>query len=187
MYFTSHHCYTQKSKLKNLIINADIIQCLNSQNYDHSRKYCSYSPRCVRCCDNHPSTSYSESITAPTKYALCKNDHPANYKCCQIYKDFQRLRKPASNYHGIYQNNKNVNNINITKNTNCEATQQPIVNDYKPPKYSQTYAQATHNNNSDPTFNNQINDNTLSNFLNEFKALINPLISLLTTILDHLA
>ncbi|XP_025424523.1 uncharacterized protein LOC112693598 isoform X2 [Sipha flava] len=165
----------------------DIIQCLNCQDYGHSRKYCSYSPRCVRCGDNHPSTSCTKSTTTPAKCALCKSDHPANYKGCKIYKDLQQLRKPATNNHGNYQNNKNVvNNINITKNTNCEATQQPTVNDYTPPKRSLTYAQATHNNNSDPTSNNQINDNTLSNFLNEFKALINPLLSLLTTVLDRL-
>lgn len=45
----------------------DIIQCLNCQDYGHSRKYCSYPPRCVRCGDNHPSTSCSKSTTTPAK------------------------------------------------------------------------------------------------------------------------
>lgn len=115
---------------------------------------------------------------------MCKSDHPSNYKGCQIYKDLQRLRKPALNIHSNYQNNKNV--INNVNNTYCEATQQPTVNNHTPPKHSQTYAQATHTNNSVPTSINQINDNTLSNFLNEFKTIINPLLSLLTTVLDRL-
>lgn len=34
----------------------DILQCHNCQDYGHSKKYCSYSPRCVRCGDEHPST-----------------------------------------------------------------------------------------------------------------------------------
>ncbi|VVC39861.1 Pre-C2HC domain [Cinara cedri] len=162
----------------------DIIQCLNCQDYSHLRKYCSYSSRCVRYGDNHPSTTCSKTIFTPTKCALCKSDHPANYKGCQIYKDLQRLRKPASDIHDKYHYNKNiVNNVN---NTNCDATQQPTFNNHTPPKLSQTYTQAAHTNNLVPTSNNQINDNTFSNFLNEFKALINPLLSLLTTVLERL-
>lgn len=33
----------------------DILQCDNCQDYSHSKKYCSYSPRCVRCEEEHPS------------------------------------------------------------------------------------------------------------------------------------
>ena len=165
----------------------DIIQCLNCQNYGHSRKYCSYSPRCVRCGENHPSSSCTKTTPTPAKCCLCKSDHPANYEGCQIYKVLQRLRKPASNNYSYYQSNKNdINSVNNTKNNICKATQQPTVNVYTPPKYSQTYAQATHTNNPDSSANKHINDNSLSNFLKEFKALINPLLSLLTIVLNCL-
>lgn len=64
----------------------DILQCHNCQDYGHSKKYCSYSPRCVRCGEEHPSTHCTKTRDLPAKCALCKGDHPANYKGCQIYK-----------------------------------------------------------------------------------------------------
>lgn len=74
----------------------DILQCHNCQDYGHSKKYCSYSPRCVRCGDEHPSTHCTKTKDLPAKCALCKGDHPANYKGCQTYKSLQQLRKPTS-------------------------------------------------------------------------------------------
>ncbi|KAF0707613.1 Uncharacterized protein FWK35_00035033, partial [Aphis craccivora] len=56
----------------------DIVQCLNCQEYGHSRKYCAYPPRCVRCGEHHPSTSCVKTRDTPATCALCKGDHPAN-------------------------------------------------------------------------------------------------------------
>jgi len=98
----------------------DVIQCLNCQEYSHTRKYCSYSPRCVRCEGHHPSFSCSKSNESPDKCALCEGDHPSNYNGCCIYKDLQRFRKPNS-YNYVIQNNVNKgrNNININ---NCKVS-----------------------------------------------------------------
>lgn len=164
----------------------DILQCLNCQEYGHSKKYCSYSPRCVRCGEEHPSTQCVKTRDLPAKCALCKGDHPANYKGCQTYKNLQQLRKPALNKYSNYQKNNVVNNLNYVNNSNCEATQQPTFNTNTQLKPLQTYAKATSPNNSSQTPNNPINDCTLLNFLNEFKSLITPLLSLLTTVLDRL-
>lgn len=155
----------------------DVIQCHNCQEYGHTKKYCSYSPRCVRCGGHHPSSSCNKSNDSPAKCALCEGDHPANYKGCHIYKDLQRFRKPNSNNH-VTQNNvtKGRNNININ---NCKASQQQTPDINSPPR---TYAHAT----SGHIPNTESNDNSLTNFLSEFKALINPLLSLLTTVLDRL-
>ncbi|KAL4107893.1 hypothetical protein QTP88_018166 [Uroleucon formosanum] len=45
----------------------DILQCHNCQDYGHSKKYCSYSPRCVRCGDEHPSTHCTKTKNLPAK------------------------------------------------------------------------------------------------------------------------
>jgi len=164
----------------------DILQCLNCQDYGHSKKYCSYSPRCVRCGEEHPSTHCSKTRDLPAKCVHCKGDHPANYKGCQTYKNLQQLRKPTSNKNSNFSNNNIVNNVNYVKNSNCEATQQPTSSNNTSPKLSQSYAQAASPINSTQTSNNSMNDSTLLNFLNEFKSLINPLLSLLTTVLDRL-
>lgn len=115
-------------------------------------------------------------------------NHPANYKGCQVYKNLQQLRKSTSNKNNNFTNRisvKNVNNVNV-ENTDCEATQQPTTNTFKPQRPNYTYAQATSPNNSSQIPSNSINENALFNFLNEFKSLINPLLSLLTTVLNSL-
>ncbi|KAE9529197.1 hypothetical protein AGLY_011993 [Aphis glycines] len=63
--------------------------------YGHSRKYCAYPPRCVRCGEHHPSTSCVKTRNTPATCALCKGDHPANYKGCQIYKQIQQLQSSS--------------------------------------------------------------------------------------------
>ena len=154
----------------------DVVQCQNCQDFGHTRTYCSYFPRCVRCGGPHPSSSCTKSKETPAKCALCEGDHPANYKGCRIYKDLQRFRKPTPN--------KQTNQNNITKGrnnviiNNCKVTQQqPDIN--PPPR---AYADVTSGSTPTPA----PNDNSLTNFLNEFKALINPLSSLLTNVLDRL-
>lgn len=164
----------------------DILECLNCQDYGHTKKYCSYTSRCVRYGENHPSTSCSKPNTLPAKCALCKGDHPSNYKGCQVYKDLQNFRKPTKKNHGNYLNNNNsfknidshTNNVN---NNYCKVTQE------QPPKtnpFPSSYAQAASNQN--PNSTNPTNENSLTNFINEFKAIINPLLSLLTSVLNRL-
>jgi len=71
-------------------------------------------------------------------------------------------------------------------NTNCKITQQPtpVTNPSSLPPRS--YVQATNNQNLHTPPADQPNDLALTNFINEFKALINPLLSLLITVLDRL-
>lgn len=147
------------------------------------KKYCLYLPRCVRCGENHPSTYYSESKIFSAKCSLCKEDHPSNYKGCQVYKDLESFRKPIFNNNGkqLINNDSNTTYLNNVNNINCKITQP------KPPEtnpYHCSYTQATSNHNSNLI--NQSNDTSLTNFQNDFKALINPLLSLLTTVLERL-
>lgn len=175
-----------KIKIEETHKRRDILQCHNCQDYGHSKKYCSYSPRCVRCGEDHPSTHCTKTKDLPAKCALCKGNHPANYKGCQTYKSLQQLQKPTSKKNSNFTSNDVSNNVNYDNNTNVEATHQHTSNTNIPPKSFKSYAQAASPNNSSPTPNNSINDSTLLNFLNEFKLLINPLLSLLTTVLDSL-
>jgi hypothetical protein len=135
----------------------DILQCLNCQDYGHSKKFCSYTPRCVRCGENYPSTTCSKPNTLPAKCALCKGDHPSNYKGCQVYKELQNFRKPPSKKHCTYLNNNNINknndshtnnmnnnnfnkndsHINNVNNNYCKVTQeQPLKTNLFPSSYA---------------------------------------------------
>jgi uncharacterized paraquat-inducible protein A len=70
-----------------------ISQGYNCQQYGHTKAYCGYQPRCVRCGSDHHSSQCPNSRDHPTKWVLCSQNHPANYKGCTIYKDLQRRKK----------------------------------------------------------------------------------------------
>jgi len=57
-----------------------ISQCLNCQDYGHTRSDCGYSTRFVRCGDSH--SSCTKLRDSPPKCALCLDNHPANYRGC---------------------------------------------------------------------------------------------------------
>lgn len=55
-----------KIKVEGSCKRKDIIKCQNCQDFGHTRIYCSYSPRCVRCGSRHLSSSCSKSTVTPT-------------------------------------------------------------------------------------------------------------------------
>ncbi|KAL4085137.1 hypothetical protein QTP88_027429 [Uroleucon formosanum] len=48
-----------------------ISQCQNCQAYGHTKAYCGYSPRCVRCGDDHSSSACPNSRHDPMRCAFC--------------------------------------------------------------------------------------------------------------------
>lgn len=116
------------------------------------------------------------------KCALCSGDHPASYKGCSVYRDLQRGRKQTTKSNFLSDNVRN-------KTTNVRGTH-PLTNAHpnQPSNHSPTYAQAT-SGQSDiniPPIPTQDLSNTITNFLEEFKSLINPLISLLNKVITKL-
>ncbi|KAL4096527.1 hypothetical protein QTP88_021466 [Uroleucon formosanum] len=85
-----------KIKIEEPFKPKSISQCHNCQQYGHTKAYCGYQPRCVRCGLGHLSSVCPNSRELPTKCALCSQNHPANYKGCTIYKELQRRKKPSS-------------------------------------------------------------------------------------------
>ncbi|KAL4127574.1 hypothetical protein QTP88_011741 [Uroleucon formosanum] len=116
-----------------------ISQCANCQDYGHTKAYCGYSPRCVRCGKDHHSSSCPNSRDEPPKCALCQENHPASYKGCAVYKNLQRRKNPNT-----INNNKN---LSVKTNYNLKFKN---VQDSHPPNSSMhlpaqplTYADAT--------------------------------------------
>jgi len=177
------HC---KIKIEEPYKPKKISQCYNCQQYGHTRTYCGYHPRCVRCGADHQSTACPNPRDASPKCAHCSQNHPANYKGCTIYKELQRRKIPS------IPTNRIQNNFN-TQTTNVQSSHPPdrtFLN--QPSPQTKTYAQATSNIPANgaplPTTDTQSPDlnNLLTNFLDEFKNVINPLISLLTKVITKL-
>jgi len=158
----------------------DLVQCLNCQEYGHTKTYCAHPPRCVRCAEHHLTSSCQKPRDLPAKCALCLGDHPANYKGCHIHKDLQKLRHP---------NPKSYQPTAINNQTNVKTSEKTLPADPNT-SYSRnrTYANVTSNQVPPMSSNNQTDTGTiLSKFISDFQALINPLLSLLTTVLAKLA
>ncbi|KAE9532288.1 hypothetical protein AGLY_009911 [Aphis glycines] len=175
-----------KIKIEEPYKSKTISQCFNCQQYGHTRAYCGYKSRCVRCGDEHQSSDCPNSRDHPPKCAHCSENHPANYKGCSIYKEIQRRkrRSPTSNF---IHDNLRSRPINVQGSHLPDHTLPS-----QPPPLTKTYAQATHNthtNNSIPTApetNAPDINKTLSSFLDEFKSLIHPMLSLLTKLISSL-
>lgn len=74
-----------------------IPQYQNCQTYGHTRTYCAHTPKCVKCGEDHITSSWKKSPELPAKCALCGGAHPANYKGCTIYKNLtQKQLKPSN-------------------------------------------------------------------------------------------
>jgi hypothetical protein len=91
-----------------------ISQCLNCQEYGHTRAYCGYPAWCVRCSSNHSSLECIKSRDTPAKCVLCSGDHPANYKGCNVYRELQRRMTPnikSKFLHDTIKSNSNTLNV----------------------------------------------------------------------------
>lgn len=167
----------------------EIPQCLNCQSYGHTRTYCAYPPKCVKCGDCHPTSSCIKPPELPAKCALCSGPHPANYKGCLIFKQLRQKRPNfSSKTANISSKTTNISSYNSQPqppytSSSPEHQTQFNVNSSAHPR---TYANATKgpppNNHSDSTDN----ETSLTKFLDEFKSIINPLLSLLTQVLTNL-
>ena len=175
--FKINNLFNIKIKIEEPYKRRIIIQCQNCQEYGHSKAYCSYPPRCVRCAAQHLTSTCTKSRDTPAKCALCNGEHPANYKGCQIYKNLQKLRIPNSRFQQPTINTQ----FNLIQATALPTETRP------PPPKQRSYANVTSN--QEPPNTQTIQPDTgnmLTSFITKFKALINPLLSLLTTVLNKL-
>lgn len=183
-----------KIKVEEPYKHRTIPQCLNCQDYGHTRAYCGYPARCVRCGDLHSSSDCPKPRELPAKCALCSGDHPANYKGCTIFKQLQRQKKLSSKSNFLHDN-ININLVNKTNNNNVKISHPVPPTSSKAENNNHTtksFAQATRNQPNQPIHDHDhpsppsdIN-NVLTNFINDFKTLINPLIALLTQVISSL-
>lgn len=183
-----------KIKIEEPYKRREIIQYINCQEYGHSKTYCAYPSRCVRCNSNQSTSACNKTSDQPPVCVLCGGAHTANYRGCQVHKNLQKLHHSKSNSNNKFNQKSNIIYSNIVKGEDVKSdsthTSPPDLTDTSSfPHLSQKPLQIKSQNN---TFQNN-NENShesiaiqLSSFISEFKLIINPLISLLTTVMDKL-
>lgn len=190
----------------------DAVQCHRCQQYNHTKAYCNHPPKCVKCAGNHLSEKCGKSKDTPAKCALCGGDHPANYRGCTVHKDLQKLQRPQRNTVG--RRSENVSPTTRANAVPYEDHNDPAFADVPPelpemsqqippkPRTNKTYANAARANLREAstsqyeTHGNQYYNQNLSpemtpnfqliNFLQEFRSMISPLITLLTSLVTAL-
>lgn len=86
------------------------VQCTNCQEFSHTRGYCTLTPYCVICGEQHPTAVCDKPKDDPNS-RRCKNclgSHTANYRGCPV---FVALRK---------QSQKPIRPIHPTNNPQCQ-------------------------------------------------------------------
>lgn len=132
-------------------------QCHNCQSYGHTKNCCGHKPRCVKCGENHPTEDCSKDCNSPAKCALCSGDYTANFKGCPVYKAASQKAAPK-----------------------IPPTKRP---QFKAHSTAKSYAEATKQQQNSHT--EKFTD-TCSRLISNLSLLINPLISLLSTVLNTL-
>lgn len=162
-----------------------ISQCLNCQDYGHTRAYCVYPSRWVRCRAFYPSSECTKIHDTAAKCALCSGNHPANYRGCSVYKKLQRRKIPTTKSNLSYDNIKHyVKNYNVKANHPL-----PTSSGNNSAAPSKTYAQTISSQppQSSPSTSLPIDLTvTISSFVDELNPYINPLIALLTQVITSL-
>jgi len=170
-----------------------IAQCANCQDYGHTKAYCGHPPRCVRCGNDHLSSLCPNSRDEPPRCALCHGNHPASYKGCSIYKELQHRKKTNNNNNNFFFDSKNTN----FKSKFVQGSHPPGPTPIQSQSVqTQSYAEAVVNQTArhtlpPPTPNTSPPSEPnitllMTSFLNDFKTLINPLITLLTKVITSL-
>ncbi|GFU79071.1 nucleic-acid-binding protein from transposon X-element [Trichonephila clavipes] len=84
-------------------------QCSRCQGFFHSSRFCTRTPRCLKCAGAHLAKECTKPIEQKPKCCLCEGDHPASFLGCPRNprnKVVQETNKPKEN---------NINNAKPTK------------------------------------------------------------------------
>lgn len=73
-----------------------IVQCVKCQQYGHTKSYCYYKTRCVKCGKQHEPAACTKKTEDQPTCANCGGNHPANYRGCIIHKQLQTAKRRPS-------------------------------------------------------------------------------------------
>lgn len=177
----------------------EIVQCKRCQRYEHTKAYCTYPFRCVKCGKNHESKLCPKEKETPPTCAQCDGNHPANYKGCIVYQEILKrkgINTPLRQNKSMFQETLTpLHQVQDNVNFNLHAPSSPIEISTSTKK---TYAQAINANRiSDPPQSNSNQQDVLSflqfsfarfeNILTQQAQQINSLLNMLTTLVSKLS
>lgn len=156
------------------------MQCKRCQRFGHAKNQCNRPYRCVKCGDDHPTTSCLKRPETEATCANCQEKHPASYKGCTKYKQYRDLlNRHKTKTHDLNENT----NIRTEPLTNSEERRHQHNNYNKHLKPNGTYAQAVKKRNTNETKTDSKEQNNFSEILD---VMINKFQNIMTVMLDKM-
>lgn len=94
--FGIEHLQGMKVQIEALRKSRIVPQCKRCQNFGHTQRFCRKEPRCVKCADKHETSQCTKNTTqGRTKCVNCGENHPANYRGCEVAKKMQKIKNEA--------------------------------------------------------------------------------------------
>lgn len=167
-----------------------LLQCTRCQNFGHSKTYCNRPFACVKCGQEHNTTTCKKPKDTPATCFLCNGSHPSNYKGCPVY---QKMFKQQQ-----------ANAILRSKTTNTQILKPKVINPTSAsPKNFNNSTAFTHNNDfvnstsyADTVKQQPYNSNLetmMGNLIAEFKSMFqhildnnNKIMNLLITLINKI-
>lgn len=114
----------------------EVVQCKRCQRFGHTKNMCNRTFRCVKCGNDHPTTTCTKSRDTPAFCINCEGSHPASYKGCTKYNEYKNQIYKKSNPKPNTQNNIKEQSAEPTSIVDKNLIQMR----YSHPTSTQTYA-----------------------------------------------
>lgn len=169
-------------------LKRDVLQCTRCQRVNHTKNYCHYTPRCVKCAGEHLTSTCkkTEKVNNDVKCVNCTGNHPANYRGCTYIKNLQKLKYPPLRPKETLQPHQQNQNIPTFFPRQYTAAGQRDL---------RTYAQATAVPNAQPIHDASQthpqhelpNQSNLEKMMAKLLERMDTMLNLLTTVISKLA
>lgn len=125
----------------------EIIQCKRCQRFGHSKNQCHRPFRCVKCGEDHPTSTCKKTKDSVATCANCQQKHPASYRGCVKYKQYKE--------HILKIQPKATRANVIKRQTRKPEVDIPQTNNNTLNKNTPTYAEATKTKTNNTTNSNE--------------------------------
>lgn len=111
-------------------------QCYRCQLFHHSSRFCTRTPRCLKCAENHLTQTCIKPKTTPAKCCNCGGPHPANYSGCPKNPDNLTAKRPSNT--NFWEERAKLNQLN---NSEDSLRRSPLPNPNPPDVINQLTSQ----------------------------------------------
>lgn len=188
------------------------VQCTRCQKFNHTKTYCNYNPRCVKCAGDHLSSDCNKTRETPPKCALCLQEHVASYRGCSVFQELQKnrhgnrrqtrhspqesttnitpiARLDDENVFPALQRTPSTNRNNVNMEQSVPATSNRTAQFQRHSKFEHSsYSSRVRGDHCSTGTQDNVSSmsHLMSNFLTEIKNLIMPMMTLMTQLAQAL-